>query len=84
MRPGEADAQPSGAPPPPAEGFSAKDVRACIIAVEEVLQELGKVLAPEAKADLIVALLELDRAERAQGRAGVSGAEIIRLVRRAA
>ena len=52
-----------------------------IMALEDVLSELGRSVTPETKARLIVRIYAKELEARAAGRSGISGAEIIRLVR---
>jgi transcriptional regulator with XRE-family HTH domain len=58
-------------------------MKSAIVAVEEICLELGKSPSPEKKARLVLELYLHDVASRAQGKPGMSGAEIIRLVRAA-
>lgn len=55
----------------------------CIVAVEEILQEMGWTMTADARAALIALVFEHEQAARTEGRAGLAGAEIIRLVRSA-
>lgn len=59
-------------------------LRTCGVAVVELLEELGKELSPEALLDLILAVYDLQIAQREEGRESLNVAEIVRLVRRAA
>lgn len=56
-------------------------MRECIVAVEELLVELGRQIEPARKAELIDLVYAAEQNERGKGRPGLSGAEIIRLVR---
>jgi transcriptional regulator with XRE-family HTH domain len=68
-------------PPAAYDGALMRDV---IVALEELLGEEGRILSPAKKAELIDLVYQLETAERAQGRAGLSGAKIIQLVRQVA
>lgn len=68
---------------PASEAVDEALMRDCIVVVEELLEEFGKRLAPEDKADLILNVYRLEQLERNDGKPGLAGAEIIRLVRRA-
>lgn len=56
----------------------------CIVVVEELFDELGARPKPEAVAGVVMALYREELRAREEGRPRLSGAEIIRLVRRAA
>lgn len=55
-----------------------------IIAVEELMEEMGKKLKPAAKAEFILKVYELELIERGKGAAGLSGAQIVRLFKHVA
>jgi transcriptional regulator with XRE-family HTH domain len=67
-----------------APALDADLMRNCIVAVEELLQEWDKPLPLDKKAELITLVYELELEERAKGKAGASGAEIVRLFKRVA
>jgi hypothetical protein len=56
-------------------------IKAALVAVEEVLAELGRSPPPQRKAELLLAVYQADISARAEGRPGIGGAELIRLVR---
>ncbi|MEX0758758.1 MAG: helix-turn-helix transcriptional regulator [Tistlia sp.] len=58
-------------------------MRNCIIAVEELIEELAREVEPTEKADIILRVYEGEQDARATGGAGLSGAEIVRLFRAA-
>lgn len=70
--------------PAPASGFDRELFTECVHAIEEVMEEMGKKVSRERRIELFFALYDLEMAERAHGRPGASGAQIIRLVRNAA
>jgi transcriptional regulator with XRE-family HTH domain len=55
----------------------------CIVAFEEVVEELGMRLSVEKKARRIIEMYRLQRERHAAGRPALSGAEIVRMVRKA-
>lgn len=66
---------------PGPEPFEEDLMRDCIMAVEAVLDELGKKLTPEKRAEMIVLVYQIEIAARAEGRPGITGARIVQMVK---